>query len=1039
MHCPNCRRADTCHSMPQLPGHAGNRFVCTGCGYQFSLAAPLSLPPADTSPSRPAAHSWDDLEDANEPDRPRRRESSSKSGKRPIVLAVASVAAILVLTAVAVVIWVAVWGRVNGKQGEPVATADSSTEHEKPKREQTTTSRPVSPPVVPPAAPPTAKLSPDEVYEQAIRGCVLIETTNGPGVTGVGTGWLVDRERKLVMTAYHVVDDADSIKVHFPQFDKAGRPVADAKAYLDGKAKDSLRAKVLKPSVGRKRDVVVLQLDGPLPAGVRQVPLAPDTNPAKPGQPVQSVGSSGASDGVLWRSIPGAISTEAVERSMPFRGGSESAPRTVTVEARIREIKAENNPGDSGGPVLNDRGQVMGLVSAGSVKERGIMYAIDVTELRSVLAEVRGEPTPTTPVTPIVPAVVVNEVKEWVEQLRTGRTTAMRLDAAKELGELKTQARSAVPAMLDILNAEKDAQVVTAIAAALDQIGEPAKADLGSLLAALKSGGLPAKTYAAGIYAITPAPREVAVELAAVARDPGERNTATTELRRRAVVALGKLGIDGVREAGALGTLFDCADSPAVKVADAAVEVLTAFNTTSKPAFDKRDTDLLRQAAAGPNVRLQRLATAAFRDIAATAEETFAFYRKELLDSPDAQVRANTIAALTRWPIAKWPDAYRTAVLALDADPSGEVRVAVLKVAEEATDKATLLRLGKIARTDEDPAVGLAAVAALVKANPPEKMLSSTELAGLLAAALDTPRMKRLAERRAALIKTPEDADEHRKAVAEFATAFAQDVKEKKLLLDRLAALGPAAEATVPAIVKVLGEHVAVGVRLAAVTALEKCGPAAAADAKKRAATVLAGVVSGKGKPTPTREEFTADPDQKAETEATLATAGIAALVEFGADGVVPLSSLLTEDGLADDGRTAMCKVLAKLGTKAQAAGPQLVALGESNSKFRDEAGTALAAIGGDAAVEHLRKHTDFSKERLLPLNKRDPVKADLRRWVYETLGEIDPAGLSDAGRRDCQRRLETAVLSEIDPTCLKVAERALKHYDNRLDALKKK
>jgi hypothetical protein len=174
-------------------------------------------------------------------------------------------------------------------------------------------------------------------------------------------------------------------------------------------------------------------------------------------------------------------------------------------------------------------------------------------------------------------------------------------------------------------------------------------------------------------------------------------------------------------------------------------------------------------------------------------------------------------------------------------------------------------------------------------------------------------------------------------------------------------------------------------------------------------------------------------------TEATVTTAGIAALTAFGADGVVPLASLLTDDALTDDGRTAICKALAKLGPKAQAAGPQLVALGEATPKLRKEMGEVLAAVGGDAAVNSLRRHTDFAKDRLLPPSERDPAKAALRLWVYETLGDIDPAGLSEQGRKDCLRRLETAVLSEIDSTCLKAAERSLKRYEDRLDALKKK
>lgn len=77
-------------------------------------------------------------------------------------------------------------------------------------------------------------------------------------------------------------------------------------------------------------------------------------------------------------------------------GGATSASRGIVsaVSDRTVQTDAAVNPGNSGGPLLNDAGDVVGLVISKNAEAEGVSFAVPVDRLRAFLGEAGGLPVP---------------------------------------------------------------------------------------------------------------------------------------------------------------------------------------------------------------------------------------------------------------------------------------------------------------------------------------------------------------------------------------------------------------------------------------------------------------------------------------------------------------------------------------------------------------------------------------------------------------------------------------------------------------------
>lgn len=173
---------------------------------------------------------------------------------------------------------------------------------------------------------------------------------------GLGSGVIVDR-RGYVVTNHHVIENAEQIKVTLPD----GRVFS---GQLIGS--DPLT------------DLAIVKIDGPkLPVAV----LA-NSDAVRVGEPVIAIGNP------LW--IEGGPSVTAgvvsgVGRSLEQQG--------LPLLHHLIQTDAAINDGNSGGPLVNGKGQIIGINTAIIPSAHGIGFAIPSSTVRTVLKDLlEGRP-----------------------------------------------------------------------------------------------------------------------------------------------------------------------------------------------------------------------------------------------------------------------------------------------------------------------------------------------------------------------------------------------------------------------------------------------------------------------------------------------------------------------------------------------------------------------------------------------------------------------------------------------------------------------
>jgi S1-C subfamily serine protease len=218
------------------------------------------------------------------------------------------------------------------------------------------------------AIPPNSSLTPEElvnirVYDGANRGVVnvLTRTINYDGFfmlptpgEGAGSGCVLDKSGHI-LTNYHVVEGANKISVTLP----------GGKESYDGEL------------IGEdpENDIAVLKIDAP-PEELFPVPIGASDN-LRVGQRVYTVGNPFGLEGTL---TTGIISN--LNRTLPSRTGREMKS--------IIQTDAAMNPGNSGGPLLDTGGRMIGMNVAIATKvgqNAGVGFAIPVNRIRQIVPQ----------------------------------------------------------------------------------------------------------------------------------------------------------------------------------------------------------------------------------------------------------------------------------------------------------------------------------------------------------------------------------------------------------------------------------------------------------------------------------------------------------------------------------------------------------------------------------------------------------------------------------------------------------------------------
>ncbi len=227
---------------------------------------------------------------------------------------------------------------------------------------------------VPLLAVPPAQADP-AIRAQLLRSTGWVAVPRGQEYL-YGTCWLVDREKRLVITSQHLVGEAPQVWVYFPIWQK-GEVLNQSLDYLKNKAHILGRVQAR----DTKRDLALLQLER-LPAGLQVLPLA-DKHPHF-GQKVFSLGNADMANcpihaGRLWKFREGTVCRAA------FAVWTLSVTEE-RVEARTVDATSGAAPGDSGGPLVDAQGQLLGIVSS---CEGNCGKCIAVSEVRNFLKKAR--------------------------------------------------------------------------------------------------------------------------------------------------------------------------------------------------------------------------------------------------------------------------------------------------------------------------------------------------------------------------------------------------------------------------------------------------------------------------------------------------------------------------------------------------------------------------------------------------------------------------------------------------------------------------
>lgn len=195
---------------------------------------------------------------------------------------------------------------------------------------------------------------PVSLYAGSRDGVVTIESSFGPAPPFAGSGFVVDAKHGLIVTASHVVAHAH----------KGSASAAEATAVyivLD----DGTRADAQLLGYDLFEDTALIQVD-PARLDLHALPLG-SARALRVGDPIAVIGSPFENRASLSTGVVSQLNRQI------------AAPGVCFPTTGVIQTDAAVNPGNSGGPVLNARGRVVGMVTAINPEARGgLAYAVPI-------------------------------------------------------------------------------------------------------------------------------------------------------------------------------------------------------------------------------------------------------------------------------------------------------------------------------------------------------------------------------------------------------------------------------------------------------------------------------------------------------------------------------------------------------------------------------------------------------------------------------------------------------------------------------------
>jgi S1-C subfamily serine protease len=210
------------------------------------------------------------------------------------------------------------------------------------------------------------KLTSAELIAEASPSVVRIQ-----GKHGAGSGFVVDARRQLVLTNAHVVDGNVGFRVQ-----------------VGNDASTSTPAQVV--ASAPCDDLAVMRLVNPVP-NLKALPLGRSST-VKPGDQVTVLGFPGNLEpGSLSDAIPGQATTVTANTGNVSSVNVKATPSAALPDYQSTiEHQAPTNHGNSGGPLMDANGKVVGVNTLGNVEAQGQYYSISIDYVNRILPDLEA-------------------------------------------------------------------------------------------------------------------------------------------------------------------------------------------------------------------------------------------------------------------------------------------------------------------------------------------------------------------------------------------------------------------------------------------------------------------------------------------------------------------------------------------------------------------------------------------------------------------------------------------------------------------------
>ena len=204
-----------------------------------------------------------------------------------------------------------------------------------------------------------------DLYKQKSNSVVYIGNPAGKG--GSGSGFVIDSKKGHIITNWHVIEGSKTVYVWFKP--KNLKDMEEDRLMQQPKFEGT----VIKTN--RKKDLALVKVEK-IPIGIKPLQFGKTVN-VPIGSTVYAIGHP---RGLTWTFNSGMVTQ--IRTKYRWRGGNDRHM------ANVIQHEVPLNPGNSGGPLFNERGQLVGVNSFSDGKSSELInFSVAVEEVESFLKE----------------------------------------------------------------------------------------------------------------------------------------------------------------------------------------------------------------------------------------------------------------------------------------------------------------------------------------------------------------------------------------------------------------------------------------------------------------------------------------------------------------------------------------------------------------------------------------------------------------------------------------------------------------------------